>query len=283
MKLALIFDQNRPDTLGNYFLGACQALGLEYVHYPLSAVSEIPAKHDWYLRIDHGDDYAIDWPKSLRPASFYAIDTHLSHSWKKIRRVADDYDSVFCCHRQAAEALRSAEWIPVGCDPKIHAPVDGSQQWDIGFVGTEGAIPRKFYLQALRERYPSNHIGAADYRQIGQVYANSRIGFNYSIENDVNMRMFEVMAARSCLLTNALGHDDMERLGLREGEHFVTYRRGRDLYEQIDRLLDDPARRTRIAQAAQASVTCAHTYAHRLKRMLWLSAQRFGWNSLPLT
>ncbi len=280
MKIALIFDQTRTDTIGNYFLRACKTLNLPHDHYPLQQLSAIPNGYTWYLRIDHGDDYIVEWPKQLRPASFYAIDTHLSHSWKKIQKTAAMYDSVFCCHRPAALVLPGAEWVPVACDPEIHGSAQRPERWDVGFIGTEGAIPRKFYLQALRERYPKSFIGPADYRQIGNLYAQSRIGFNYSINDDVNMRVFEVLAAGACLLTNALSHNDLDTLGLRDGEHLIVYRRGRRLFEQIDALLADPARRMRVGQAGRSKVLDAHTYVHRLKRMLALSASRFGWTHL---
>ena len=277
MKAALIFDAARPDTTGTYFARAFERLGIAFDHYALRQLEAIPHEYDWYLRIDHGDDYEVAWPDRLRPASFYAIDTHLAHSWKKVRRVASRYDQLFCCHRKAALALPGAEWVPVGCDPDLHAPMPGAAEWDVGFIGTDGGVPRKFYLQALREKYPSSRIGPADYREIGRVYSHSRVSFNYSIRDDVNMRFFEALASGGCLVTNRLANDDYAQLGLIENEHFVLYDPGADVFAAIDALLRDPERRKRLAAAGRSAVLGAHTYQHRLKRMLQLASSRFSW------
>ncbi|MBI3331169.1 MAG: hypothetical protein HYZ96_03550, partial [Candidatus Omnitrophica bacterium] len=92
MRLALIFDKTRPDTTGVHVERAARALGIAADHWWLRDADRIPEAYDLYLRIDHGDDYAVALPQRLRPAVFYAIDTHLPHSWRKIRRVARRYD-----------------------------------------------------------------------------------------------------------------------------------------------------------------------------------------------
>ena len=282
MKVALIFDALRPDTTGTYFARAFNQVGVAFDHFPLKQLESIPSGYDWHLRIDHGDDYEVRWPDRLRPVSFYAIDTHLAHSWKKVQRVAPWYDQVFCCHREAAERLREAEWVPVGCDPEIHAPSGGAVEWDVGFVGTDGGVPRKFYLQALRERYPNSRIGTGDYRQMSGVYSRSRVSFNYSIRDDVNMRVFEALASGGCLVTNRLANDDYARLGLADNEHFVLYDPGTDVFAKIDALLKDPSRREKLAKNGRAAVLAAHTYKHRLERMMELANSRFGWRRVPV-
>ena len=82
MRLALIFNTTRPDTIGIYVARACRALSLAADHWELSQAGQIPPSYDLYLRIDHGDDYFTPLPAGRRPAVFYAIDTHLPHSWK---------------------------------------------------------------------------------------------------------------------------------------------------------------------------------------------------------
>ena len=290
MRIALIFNALRPDTTGIYFERACRGLGLEVRRWPLDAIEEVPSGYDLYLRIDHGDDYEVRPPARLRPVVFYAIDTHLSHSWKKIRRIAPAYDRVFCAHRQGAERLRDASWLPVACDPELHgaavveddAPQDYSRPpsvrpscvaddpaaWDLAFVGTDCGVPRKFYLQALRERYPNSRIGVAAHTKIASIYRRSRIGFNYSIRREVNMRVFEVLAAKTLLITNALPEDDFDRLGFHERCELITYRRPGELLERIDEMLSRPEERRRIAAAGHEVVMARHTYRHRVRQML---------------
>ena len=279
MRLALIFDKTRADTTGGYFERAGQALGLRLERWRARDVGKIPASSDAYLRIDHGDDYDLRLPERLRPAAFYAIDTHLRHSWKKIRRMAPWYDVVFCAQAEAARRLPNGEWLPLACDPALHRlPMMSAPVWDLGFVGTDGGHPRKFYLQALRERYPNSVIGMADYTQMASIYGRARIGFNYSIADDVNMRIFEVLAGGALLVTNALAHDDLARLGLEDGRHLALYRSPRRLVEVIDYYLAPAhdAQRLAIARAGGAIALERHTYAHRLQQLLRRLSQRVG-------
>ena len=276
MRLALIFDKTRPDTTGGYFERAARTWGISVDHWWLRDVSRIPAGYDLYLRIDHGDDYFVAFSDALRPSVFYAIDTHLPHSWRKIQQVVPRYNLVFCCHRDGAERIKGAVWLPVACDWELHGRREQPQVWDVAFVGTDGAVPRKFYLQALRERYPDNFIGPADHTQLPVIYGQARIGFNYSIADDVNMRVFEVLAAGTLLVTNALSHTDLRQLGLEDRRHLVLYRSPRELFEALDYYLAHADERQRIAQAGMALVRERHTYAHRMQRLLAVVSQRLG-------
>jgi len=267
MTLGLIFNTTRPDTTGVYLERACRALEVPTRHWSLQEAMAAPAECEWYLRVDHGDDYEISLPERFRPLAFYAIDTHLPHSWRKIRKAARRCDRLFCAQRAAAERL-GGEWLPFGCDPQLQAVAPNAARYDIGFVGNDGGVPRKFYLQALRERYPRSVIGTAPHTELGAIYSHSSIGFNYSIANDVNMRMFEVLASGALLVTNALSHDALERLGLRDGEHLVLYRRPQELFQRIDDFLAHPAARRAIADRGRQLVLTTHTYTHRMQHVL---------------
>ena len=283
MKLALIFNKQYQWTTGVYFERACTALGISYDHWWLRDVARIPAAYELYVRIDHGDDYTVDLPHRLRPAVFYAIDTHLPHSWWKIRRMASRYDLVFCCQRTAAERLWGAEWLPVACDGALHGPTGGSLVWDVAFVGTDGGVPRKFYLQALRERYPNSFIGTAEHTRLAGIYSRACVGFNYSIANDVNMRVFEILAANTLLVTNALESDDLTALGLKDRHHLICYRSPKELFALIDDFLAHPEERHSIAQAGCGVVRERHTYAHRLHQLLACVSRRLGVSVLHTT
>ena len=267
-RVAVIFDKLREGTTGVYFERALRALGVSCDHWWLRDADRIPEGYDFYLRVDQGDVYEQPLPARLRPAVFYAIDTHLAHSWPKIRRLARQVDLVFCCHRDGAARLLGAAWLPVACDRELHGAPETEPVWDIGFIGTEGGVPRKFYLQALREAYPNSRIGEADYTEMGSIYSRCRIGFNYAIAGDVNMRVFEVMASGALLVTNALPSGDLERLGFRDREHLVLYRTPRELQGLLAHFLAHPDERLRIARAGQAAVMAGHTYVHRMQALL---------------
>ena len=218
----------------------------------------------------------VAWPERLRPSIFYAIDTHLQHSWRKIRRMAPRYDLVCCAQASAASQLRNGEWLPLACDSELHAAAQASPMWDVAFVGTDGGAPRKFLLQALRERYPNNFIGTANFQEMASIYSRARVGFNYSIGQDVNMRIFEVMATGALLITNALSHDALTRLGFEDRRHLALYHRPAELFDVIETYLQDAPLRERIARAGHALVLERHTYRHRMQQLIDIVTRRFG-------
>ncbi|MBI3088496.1 MAG: glycosyltransferase family 1 protein [Candidatus Omnitrophica bacterium] len=267
MRLAIVYDKVREDALGGYVERACRELGLAHDHFWVRDADRIPSGYDLYLRVDHGD-YQQDLPERLRPRVFYVSDTHLPKSWRQIARLAPRYDVMCCVHRQGAERLSNAVWVPVACDPALHGMHPLPKRWDLAFIGTEGGVPRKFYLQALRERHPDSFIGHAPHTELGALYSQARIGFNYSIRDDLNMRMFEILASGTLLVTNRLSHDDLGRLGLRDREHLVLYRSPQELYALLDYYLHQDREREAIARQGMAAALGAHTYRHRLVQML---------------
>lgn len=276
MRVALIFDRHRPDTTGVYVERALRGEGVQADHWWLRDIGQAPAGYDLYLRIDHGDDYLAPWPRALRPAVFFVSDTHLAYNWPKVRRAAASYDLVCYAQRGAAERLGGI-WLPFAWDAGSQANGAAEPaQHDVAFIGTEGGMPRKFILQALRERYARSRIGHADHRDLPAIYGAARIGFNYSIGAEVNMRIFEVLGAGALLVTNPVQGDDLARLGLRAGEHYAVYPRVRDVFGVIDRWLADDDGRRRVAAAGAAVVRARHTYAHRVRQLLALCADRLG-------
>ena len=273
MRLALIFDRAREDTIGIYFQRAFKHTRHRVDHFWLRDAERIPADYDLYFRIDHGD-YRSDLPSRLHPRAFWVSDTHREKPFRQIARQARRYHIVFCAMREGARRLRQrgveALWIPGGaCDPEIHRQLPLPRVYDIGFVGSDGGIPRKFFLQELRERSPSCWIGPAPYQRIAQIYSQSKLGFNYAIRNEtLTMRAFEIMACGAMLLTNPVDPEALTRMGAREGEHFVVYRSPHELFRLIDRYLARESERLAIAARGQQLALSRHTYWHRLQQML---------------
>lgn len=275
MRLALVFDKLRDDTVGIYFERACRQLGIAYEHFWTRDAKAIPPGYALYLRIDHGD-YQHDLPDRARPRIFYACDTHLLSSWRRIRRLAKRYDLVCYAHRSGADQLPNGVWIPFACDPQLHEKQPLLKRWDLAFVGTEGGVPRKFYLQALRERHPNSFIGHAPHTDLGAIYSQGRIGFNYSIRDEINMRVFEILSSGTMLLTNDLPRADLDQLGLQEGVHLRIYRNPTHLFNLIDDYLANDQEREAIALRGMRQVHQHHAYRHRLSQILGLAASRLG-------
>jgi hypothetical protein len=272
MKIALFYNRS-PGTIGEYFHRALSELGESVEHFNVSEADRCEGPYDLYWRVDHGD-YTEDLPERLRPRAFYIVDAHLAKSWRSIRRQAPGYDTVFCAQRRAAELLPRAHWVPLGCDPALHRGTpNGSASYDVAFVGADGGVPRKFYLEELRQRYPRSFIGRAPHTEMPAIYGRSKIGFHYiectsPLRDHVSMRVYEILAGGSLLMANALEAQAFESVGLRDGQELVVYRSPSELFRLIDHYLAHEAERRRIAEAGQRAALTSHTYRQRVERML---------------
>ena len=277
MKLALIFNKDREDTIGGYFERAAAQMGIESDHFWTSD-SDIPAGYDLYLRIDHGD-YKYDIPGHLKPSAFYAIDTHLEKPYRKIKEQVRHYGFVFCAQKSGVKKLKrdtgiDAKWVPIACDPEIHKDLNIERKLDVAFVGTEGKKNlRGELLKLLARRYPNSYIGRADSRFMSNIYSSAMIGFNYSINDDINMRMFEVLSCGALLITNRLRDDSGFNELFADGKNLVTYGTPGELLKKTEYYLSHDAERIKIAAEGRSLSVNRYTYKASLKNML----EACGW------
>lgn len=277
LKIAIIFNKDRDDTIGCYFEKAFRGTPHEVRHFWTIYADKIKPEFDFYLRIDHGD-YKYDIPDHLRPCGFLAIDTHLKHPYEKISEQALHYDFVYCAQKEGAEKLArhrriKTHWVPLGCDPDLHRNLHSKKTFDIGFVGTDGKKSlRKELLEKLRRRYPRNSLGMAPHTKMSKIYSASKIGFNYSIVNDINMRMFEVMSCGTMLLTNEIKDNGFHEL-FEDRKHLVVYRTPDELFKLADYYLAHDEERERIARTGCELARSRHTYLDRIKTMLRIAQE----------
>ncbi|MBN1794148.1 MAG: glycosyltransferase [Candidatus Omnitrophica bacterium] len=276
MNVALIYDELTKRCVGNYVAAALRELGVPFTHFWTREAYAIPDTFDLYFRVDEGI-YEYDIPSYLRPSAYWPLDTHLKYPYKKITKIAARYDVVFCPQKSDVENLkrvcRRVRWIPVGCDPRIHNRVDVKEEYDVGFVGTDGGVPRKFYLQEIRERYPHSFIGMIDHTRMNEVYSRSKIGFQYirsyfTNKSVITQRLFEIAACGAMILTNHGEEDALAQLGFIDRKNMVVYHNAHELFHSITYYLTHDEERRRIADAGHRLVMQEHTYVRRVAEML---------------
>lgn len=283
MKIALIFGKERMDTVGIYFERGLKALGHEVSHFWPKDIGAIRPEYDFYFRVDDGHyDYLI--PKRLTPRVYYASDTHLKKPFRKIKKhiLRGAYELAFCPMLKEIEILRKKSpieiiWMGFACDPEIHKRLGVEKSYDIGFVGNDGGVPRKFYLQEIRERYPNSFIGRADYNDMSRVYSSSKIGFNFAIRGEcLTMRSYEIMACGAMLLMKRLRDDSAEKMGFVDRKHLVIFDGPEDLFGLIDYYLKNTREREEIAENGYRFVIENHTYTKRLGEIVDIVKDRFS-------
>jgi len=268
-RVAVIFDdQLRPETTGVYCRHALQQM-VEVKHARPSEAHQLePREFDLFLRIDDGLDYRL--LTELRPSAWWAIDTHLD--FERCLAQARDFDLVFAAQKDGAERLRnagigSATWLPLACDPEIHRTHDVEKQFDVSFVGNEFPGPRSDLLRLIQRKFLKTFIGQRYMDKMARTYSASRVVFNRSVKNDINMRVFEALACGSLLITNDLADNGQAEL-FKSGVHLETYRDADELIDKIKYYLGHDEARERIAAAGRAEVVAKHTYRQRMETIL---------------
>jgi GT2 family glycosyltransferase/tetratricopeptide (TPR) repeat protein/2-polyprenyl-3-methyl-5-hydroxy-6-metoxy-1,4-benzoquinol methylase len=268
-RVALIFDdRERPETTGVYCRRALERL-VAVEHFRPDEIERISGTNfDLYLNIDDGFPYRL--PAGLHPSAFWAIDTHLD--FDRCGQKARGFDLVFAAQRDGAERLVTegiapAIWLPLACDPELHRKHDVAKRYDVAFVGNIFPGPRAELLNLIRWRYPDSFIGQCYFDEMARTYSAARIGFNRGIKNDLNMRVFEVLACGSMLVTNDLKENGLAEL-FQEGVHLATYQGPEELLEKLDYYLRREEVRDSIAAAGRSEALHKHTYRHRMERLL---------------
>ncbi len=268
-RVAVIFDnQQRPDTTGTHCLRALEGM-VDVRHFLPSQLAEIPpGEFDLCLCIDDGLRYEI--PDRLRPRAWWAIDTHLDFAWYRDR--APQFDFVFTAQRDGAarlqeEGVADAVWLPLACDPDIHRKHDVAKEHDVCFVGNLVPGKRTELLDLIRQHHSGTFVGQRYGQEMAKTLSASRIVFNRSVKNDVNMRVFEALACGSLLLTNDLAENGQAEL-FQDGVHLATYTDAAELLDKLTYYLEHEEVREKIAATGREVVIAEHTYAHRMRQIL---------------
>lgn len=229
---------------------------------------------DLYLWVESVGGY---FPENLDclpcPKACYLIDTHLCFSWHL--QWACQFDYVFLAQREYVERFRTeglnAHWLPLACDPEIHAPTAGLPKLhDLSFVGSLSHNPRRQQLlKALDEAF-GIHCERCWWDDMARVIGQSHITFNNAVKNDLNMRVFEALSIGTLLVTD-LPKNSGQDLLFKNGEDLAVYRRDDELLDVIRFYMNNPALRDDIANRGRRLVHNAHTYAHRAADLLAVS------------
>jgi methionine biosynthesis protein MetW len=267
-RVAIIFDDTaRPETTGGYCLRALKEL-IAVEHFRPTDLHRIPRDGiDLYLNIDDGLHYVL--PADLHPSAWWAIDTHMDFDW--CLQKSHGFDFIFAAQRDGALRLCdegiSATWLPLACDPGIHRKHDVPKQYDVCFVGNVFPGERADLVRLLQSRFRNHFVGQRYFEEMARTYSASRVVFNRSIRNDVNMRVFEAVACGALLVTNDL-HDNGQEELFRDGVHLATYRDADELLDKVRFYLDREEVRERIAAAGRVEAVARHTYRHRMEAIL---------------
>jgi tetratricopeptide (TPR) repeat protein len=229
----------------------------------------------------------LDLENLRLPRAFYALDPHLNLSWHL--DYATSFDLIFTTQKNTLPAFRNtgrpAFWLPWAVDLRIICDHGLDRRFDLAFVGRLDPVNRRkrhFILETLKARFPVSIFGdrpdnTVDAWELGRIYNQTRIVVNEAIQGDLNLRVFEALAAGTLLLTEDIG-DNLTAL-FTPGRHLATFGPA-DLLEKAEYFLRHEEKRRAIASEGCTLVRREHHILARARQLLnYLGEAEFVWQT----
>jgi len=259
----------RNDGNPMYLTHILKKMGHDVEHIFPSGDISAHGKFDLYLWADWGED-ALGMADFVcpRPNAYWVSDSHLGFEYRL--KKAREFDYVFVAQEADAKrfekaGIKNVFWLPHAVEPAAYHPSCCIKKYDICFVGHINDRRRAEALDTLFKAVPNFWLGQRRFEEAAEKYSQSKIVFNQSIKDDVNMRTFEVLATKSFLLTEKV--DTLDKLFV-DGKHLVMYSSPEEMVEKAKYYLEHDEEREKIAEAGYVEVMSNHTFQHRASYIL---------------
>jgi Glycosyl transferases group 1 len=135
----------------------------------------------------------------------------------------------------------------------------------VAFVGQIGKFHsrRKYLLDVIKNAEIPLVVTQTSAEKAATIYNQVQITFNCSLNGELNMRVFEVMAAGGFLITDRLSRQSGLDQLFKEDVHYVAYDSGNELIEKLRYYLANPTKCLDIATAGQIAYLQLHQPARR--------------------
>ena len=262
--------------------------GLEVVHLKPEGDTSNFGKFDYHFFVDFGEDgLPVENPMWLPKEDggikiYVASDTHLDNGFRYEKAKLMDY--VYFNQRRAVEEYKPLPgqkvfFHPHAGEPDAYPAYNIIKKWDVVFIGhmqeqiNHNGFTRIDALDRLFKEFPNFYYGSRTpldpqanmFEDAAKKFCQSKIVFNVSIKDDINMRVFETLSTGSFLLTNNI--PTLSEL-FEDGKHLVTYNTLDEMVEKAKYYLEHDEEREAIAKAGHELFMANHTYMCRVKKVL---------------
>ena len=219
---------------------------------------QLPWKPDLSLTVD-ADWHFMNKPKCLH--AHVATDPHVLN-YDRPRAYSDYFFNMQKCYSKPGDI-----YLPYAFDPGCHYPIDIPKEYDACLIGLHYP-QRDEWVRRLKEKGISVNYRIGDiYDEYREENAKATIGLNWSSLEDVNARVFEIMAMGLVPVINRL--PDLSLLGFVENEHYLGFS---DMDEAVSKVIwakENPAKVALIALYAMTKVISDDmTYYNRIETIL---------------
>ena len=254
--------------------------------YDLKAALEVAAMPKNYdAVVVWTDAWGANQPLNLEafdcPTVLCVGDTH--HMQTPLRKVLDyasktRFDYVLCgynrqhLHWFADAGYANLAWLPGLPVQHIPRPFVSSRKSQLCFVGSFHDHPRRHHLLVELDRQSVPLVTMRASREdSADLYASSAVSFNASLNGDLNLRVFEILSAGGCLMTDRLSPGAGLDLLLAEGKEFLGYDTVEECVTQARFLLAHPGAALAIAEAGNRAYTASMLPERRANELLsWI-------------
>ncbi len=231
---------------------------------------EEKSRPDLYLWVESVFGYFPENIDKLEvPTACYLVNSHMHLEWQL--EWAQNFDHVFVAQREYIPDFKKAgvisiHWLPLGCDEKINIKLSDIKKYDIGFVGSLTDNPRRNVLLKKIRRKFDLYSERCFWLDMSRVFSESKLVFNSAVRNDLNMRVFEVLAAGSFLLTDHPRNSGLEELFI-DGEELGVYE-DETILNTIEFYLENDELREIIAKRGREVALNSHRYEQRALELI---------------
>jgi hypothetical protein len=213
------------------------------------------------------------------PKYWWGIDTQ--YAYKKHLLISRLFDHTFIAQKEYVERLQAdgilkCSWMPLAFPDLLDRQPKISRDIDISYIGSSNwnLYPQRgIFLRAITSNFENCRIGQAKASEMIEIYSNSKIVFNHSLKNDINMRFFEAIGSGALLLTSRIDGNGIDELFV-EGKDYVVYEDEADLTTKIGFYLSNEMKRKEISESGQWKIRNGHTYKNRAEYIASYDNQR---------
>ncbi|MFP4415763.1 MAG: glycosyltransferase [Chitinispirillaceae bacterium] len=229
-------------------------------------IKTLPPNQQPDVIIIKADATARNFPVGLRsaPCPKVLILGNTQHLNRPLRMLLDyarqeKFDWVITDHKRhhlhyfCEAGFRNVHWIP-GFNVFPHPqPEVMEYKHSVSFIGqTAQWHPyRRYVLEYLRKKSQAVEHMQLPQQKAAQVYAESKINLNCSLNGDMNLRIFEVLSSGGFLLTDQLSKESGLDLLFEDGVHLRTYKSPSDLQQLIQFYMENSGQREKISRAGK--------------------------------
>jgi predicted O-linked N-acetylglucosamine transferase (SPINDLY family) len=263
-----------PDTETRNVAGRAKSLKVPVGSFDVrDVVRTLPASQQPELVIVKADATGRNLPRNLGhlkcPKILLVGDTHhMGQPVQSLLRYAKEepFDFVIFDHTRhhahffAEAGVKNVHWLPAVDYGFVSRELIKKPSRPLTFVGQAGRHHpyRCWVLDQVKAAGLPLEVLQGTLTQTADLYADSQITLNVSLNGDLNLRVFESLAAGGFLLTDELSADSGLPQLFEAGKHLDTWRTPEELIEKIRYYRAHPAEAQRIRKAGQAELLRAH-------------------------